>query len=208
MSILDTIIKAITLPLKIIIGLFLFTLIVVFLPTEWVKAFGLTAFLEMHKIWFIFSSLLFGSIIFVYIAYGIGNKIKICMQKRERKKLEKKKNENIEKKLYDLDHIEKAVLREFLIKGTYTIKLPVMEPAVASLIKYNILETVDGYQQITMFGPLRNIKISEYANSKLTDEMFGLPDRENLTETEIRNIHNKRPKFMVLLDRIMNIHNY
>ena len=208
MGFLDTIIKAITLPLKIIIGLFLFTLIVILLPAEYVEAFGLATFLEAHRIWFILSNLLFGVIIFVYIACGIKNKIKICMQKRERKKLEKKRNEDIEMKLHDLDHIEKAVLREFIIKGAYAIKLPITEPAVANLINNGILETVDNYQQHTLLGPVRNIKISEYAKTKLTNEMYGIPDMENLTETELRRIHNKRPKYMILLDRIMNIHNY
>jgi len=206
MSVLDTILKAITLPLKIIIAIFLFTLIIILLPDKYIEALGLTIFLTTYKQWIILINLFAGILILVNIVYGIANIIKTQLKKQKIKAKEKIDNENIDKKLLDLDHKEKAVLREFIIKGAYTIKLPVSDPAVISLVKYHILESISDLYQDSVCGPLYSLRISEYAKNRLTNEMFGIPDMDNLSETDRQYIFNNRPQFMKKLERLKDIY--
>lgn len=206
MNVLDTILKAITLPLKIIIAIFLFTLIILLLPDKYIETLELTIFLTTYKQWIILINLFFGILIFVNIAYGITNIIKTQLKKQKRKAQEKIDNENIDKKLLDLDHKEKAVLREFIIKGSYTIKLPVSDPAVISLVKHHILESISDLYQDSVCGPLYSLRISEYAKNRLTNEMFGIPDMDNLSETDRQYIFNNRPQFMKKLEILKDIY--
>ena len=156
MNIFDTIIKAITLPLKIIIAIFLSSFAILIMPNGWLEKLGLTTFVAKNMQWISLVSLFTTSLIIVNIGYGLTKCITACIQKVKAKTLEKSKKENINKKLLDLDHTEKAVLREFIIKGAHTIKLPVMEPPVTSLIKSSILESVGDFYRETTYGPLYN----------------------------------------------------
>ena len=202
MHIFDTILKVITLPMKIIIAIFLFSIAIIIMPKEWLEILGLTTFVAKNIQWITLVSLFTASLIIVNIGYGLIKWIKACVSKLKRKAQENIKKENIDKKLLDLDHTEKSVLREFIIKRAYTIKLPVMEPPVTSLIESSILESVGNFYMDTICGPLYNIKINEYVKDRLTNEMFGLPNTEDLTEKEEQWIHNNRPHFMEKLERL------
>jgi len=206
MSIFDAILKAITLPLKIIISIFIFTLIILLLPDKYIKALGIALFLTTQKQWIILVNLFAGILILVNVAYGIINIIKMQLKKQKRKAQEKINNENIDKKLLDLDYKEKAVLREFIIKGAYAIKLPALDPAVINLVNYHILESISDLYQDSVCGPLYSLRISEYARDRLTNEVFGIPDMDNLSEMDRQYIFNNRPQFMKKLERLKDIY--
>jgi hypothetical protein len=202
MGIIETILKIVALPLRIIISFALFTFIIIMLPQENNLALFLISILPTYKQWFLLSHILCDSIIFVFATIAIINKIKVSLQKKNKIKQEMKKHEIIDKKLNNLDHIEKAVLREYVIQGVATLNLPITQPAVASLVKNFILENVGQYCEKTIFGLMYNLKISEYADTRLTDEMLDLPNTETLTEADQKFIFNNRPHFIKNIQRL------
>jgi hypothetical protein len=196
MSIIETILKVVALPVRIIIALALFTFVILMIPQENDLAIFLCTILPTYKYWFLLAHILCDSVISVFLVSAIINRIIICIKQKNKIKQERKKYEIVDKKLSNLDHIEKAVLREYIIQGANTIKLPITQPAVAILVSNFILENVGRYAEKTILGFMQNLKISEYAETKLTSEMFDLPDVENLTETDRKFILSSRPPFM------------
>jgi hypothetical protein len=159
-------------------------------------ALSLESILTSYRQWIGLIFLFSLAFIIVNIAYAIINIIKFNFQKKKLNEQQEIIRNKIDKKLSTLDHMEKSVLREFIIQSTRTLKLLVTDPTVASLIDSHILVTVGQYAQNTAFGFLFNIKINDYAEEKLTMEMLDLPNKDVLTDAEKRQIFNNRPPFM------------
>jgi hypothetical protein len=99
------------------------------------------------------------------------------------------------KSLQLLDHAERAVLREFLIRGQNTLNMFVTEPVVAGLMEKGILEEVGVYMQQSYDGVARPLAVAHQLREKLTPEFLGLPAGAP-TEEERLQIIEQRPSFV------------
>jgi hypothetical protein len=158
-------------------------------------AFSLSPFISQYKQYI--SLIFLGSIAFLFVNI-IG--YMISFMKRRSKTNSKRIKRIIDTKIEMLDPHEKAVLREFVIQGKNTIKMPMDNPIVAGLLANHIIEQVGNMGQPTIYGLLINFKISDYALTKINTQIIEIPDREP-TEIERREILERRPEFMKKLSR-------
>lgn len=191
---IDSILKAIKQPKKIIVAIFIVMSALLFLPETLLKQLHLNEFIEKYGLYigiiFIFSIalLLIELIIFSW------SKWKLNKVKDEKKKI-------ILSKLNNLDPIEQAVLREFYINNQNTKKLPLDNPVVAGLLSKGILFQVGRFGEQTLVGMLSSMKISEKAKKYIDIEThLELPNREP-THSEIDFINNSRPDFIIKIER-------
>jgi hypothetical protein len=194
---LETFIKTISLPIKMIIVLVVVSLIFLVMPQKLAINLSLTNFMENYRQWISFVFIFCNVLLIVNIAYFLIDKIKAFFQKRNNVKNRTQIIENIKNKLNNLDKEEKAVLREYFYYKTSSLKLQITEPSVKSLIDNHILEITDSYSQTTLYGILYRLNISEQAEKRITCEMIDLPNSNYNDEKIIENfIHNNRPPFL------------
>ena len=101
--------------------------------------------------------------------------------------------------LTSLDHEEKSVLREFFLRGRNTLKLPVTDAAVASLLKKGVLTQVGALGEGSAAGPLVSLAIAESVSSVLTREHIGIPEGD-LSDAQIEALKRRRPAFTAAVE--------
>lgn len=109
------------------------------------------------------------------------------------------KNE-LENVLCNLDHAEKAVIREFYIQGKYTIELPMDNPTVVGLLNKGIVYIAGKYGQHTLAGILIPFAISDEARKLINSDIINLPVGEP-SKMEIQRIRDSRPDFVHEIER-------
>jgi len=202
---LETLVKTISLPLKMIIVLAIVSLIFLVMPQKLIANLSLTNFLENYRQWIILIFIFCNVLIIVNIAFYFIDKIKVLYQKRKNTKYKKQIIEKIENKLCNLNKDEKAVLREYFFYKTSSLKLQITEPSIKNLIDNHILEITDLSSQATLHGILYRLNISEQAEKRITCEMIDLPNMNFNDEKMIENfIHNNRPSFLGKLAMYVN----
>jgi hypothetical protein len=106
----------------------------------------------------------------------------------------RRRESEIRRSLEEMDRVEIAVMREFLIEQRRTILAPMDEPSVASLLKKGILVRVGTLAQRSVAGVLVSVAPSEIANRFLDENSLGVS--ENLTQEEVEIIRESRPPFV------------
>ncbi|CAG9297902.1 super-infection exclusion protein B [Celerinatantimonas diazotrophica] len=101
---------------------------------------------------------------------------------------------NMESLIHCLDHTERAILREFVIRRTSVLKLPVAEPAVVNLLNNGVLEMNDSQQMIEQHERVECM-ISLAARPLLSYRVLSLPVG-NLTEDQLDKLKKMRPAFL------------
>lgn len=96
--------------------------------------------------------------------------------------------------LRDLDHAERAALREFFILGEHTIEMPVTDPAIVGLLNKGIVECGSTMGRSSLAGPLLPCSITPAARAHLTNVMLDLPTGEP-SEEDLERIRRSRPAF-------------
>lgn len=107
--------------------------------------------------------------------------------------------------LNNLDHIERSVLREFILQKTNRLSLPVDEAAVKNLIDTKILQYSDG-QKSDSASAYSMLSINILARPYLTYRILGLPVG-SLTEEQKQALKNARPRFLTPDGQVSRTHN-
>lgn len=111
--------------------------------------------------------------------------------------------------LEGLDVSEKAVLREFFLASARTIKLPIEQPAVSSLMNAGVLEQSAVLGSRTTVGSVFSVSLSDEADAHLSPELVDIEQfvlhtddgKWYLNEEGQQWVLNNRPSFMRELQR-------
>ena len=176
------------LPFKIVAWVAIVSGILIFSPITFLKILKLDGFLEQN-----------GSVIgIVFISSSGLVAVNLCawffsfVKAKRRVSLWMK---NMEQALMNLDHAEKAVLREFYIHGKYNIDLPIDNPTVVGLRNKGVIYLSGKYGQHTLEGMLIPCAINDKARDIITFDLIEMPDTKNPSKQEIERIRNTRPQF-------------
>ena len=179
-------------PVRIVILIWLVSVLILVLPESMLILLSLSEF-----------KLIYGKYIGIIFLTSSGlliTAIVSFLYKSIRRSLNNKKTKRIAlEAIRTLDDHEKAVIREFVIQGRNTLRLPVDNPTVNGLINKRLLHQVGSLGQMSIVGLLVNISLTELADSNLTSEILGLPESEP-SKTERESIMNDRPSFIKRLE--------
>lgn len=174
------------LPTKIFVVTALCSAVFLFMPDNFTKTLHFDKFKEYSGyvgIVFVFST------IFILVNFIIW-----LYQKIEYKINIKKVKEELKKELLNLDHREKAVLREFAIQGQNSVKMPFDDTVVSGLIDKGILKFNKQLgNSFIANGSMVSLSISKYIDKIITPEHLGLS--KTMTEDEKEIIYESRPKW-------------
>jgi hypothetical protein len=209
---LNNILEIIKLPVKLLIGIAVFSGSLFMLPEHILKKLKLDSLLNDFGAFLgiaFYGALILISVNFIY--YIISSLHKKYIERGIRKDIEDRKIEldyKIIQKLHSLDPHEKAVLREFIIQAKNTIELPVDHHVVSGLINSGILKVISPYlTRNILIGILTSVSLSETAR----DYIFGniniieIPEGEP-TEREKEIVLSQRPDFIRKIERFNNIY--
>ena len=174
------------LPTKIFVVTALGSATFLFMPDDFTKTLHFDKFIEYSGyvgIVFVFST------IFILVNFIIW-----LYQKIEYAIMVKKVKEELKKELVNIDHREKAVLREFYIQGQNSIKMPYDDTTVSGLIDKGILKyNMQLGNSFVVNGNNASLSLSKYIQEVITSEHLGLS--KTMTEEEIENIRELRPEW-------------
>ena len=85
--------------------------------------------------------------------------------------------------LTKLDPVEQAILREFILGGSSTLKIPMDNPAVVGLTTTGILERIGAHGNYTLDGMMFPFRITSLAKDLITPDVLGLAEFTITTET-------------------------
>lgn len=174
------------LPTKIFVVTALGSATFLFMPDDFTKNLHFDKFIEYSGyvgIVFVFST------IFILVNFIIW-----LYQKIEYKINVKKVKEVLKKELLNLDHREKAVLREFAIQAQNSIKMPYDDTIVSGLIDKGILKyNMQLGNSFVVNGNNVSLSLSKYIQEVITPEHLGLSI--NMTEDEKEYIQQLRPEW-------------
>lgn len=174
------------LPTKIFVVTALGSATFLFMPDDFTKTLHFDKFIEYSGyvgIVFVFST------IFILVNFIIW-----LYQKIEYKINVKKVKEELEKELLNLDHREKAVLREFAIQAQNSIKMPYDDTTVSGLIDKGILKyNMQLGNSFVVNGNNVSLSLSKYIQEVITPEHLDLSI--NMTEDEKEYIQQLRPEW-------------
>lgn len=106
--------------------------------------------------------------------------------------------------LNNLDTNEKSVLREFFIRQSNTIDLPLDNATVKGLLNKGLLVRISTMGQLSFGGMLFPMKINEKVKGKVDDEILGITSFS--TDDEKFNfVLNNRPDWVVENERMRNL---
>lgn len=209
---INKILEIIQLPIKMIIGIAVFSGSLFTLPDYMLKKFKLDSFIND------FGSFIgiafYGAVILIIVntIYYFFSKIQIKFIERKKRKSEEKRKTELEykiiQKLNMLDPHEKAVVREFIIQAKNTIELPVDHHVVTGLINAGILKVVGQFiTKNALIGILASVTLSETAQLYIFNNLaiIEIPDGEP-TEREKEIILNQRPDFVRQIERFNNLY--
>jgi hypothetical protein len=117
--------------------------------------------------------------------------------------------QHIREYLKGLDVLEKAVLREFFLASARTIKLPIEQPAVSSLMNAGVLEQSTALGSRAAVGSIFSVSLSGETEAHLSPELVDIDQfvlrtddgRWYLNEEGQQWVLNNRPNFMRELER-------
>lgn len=118
----------------------------------------------------------------------------------------KQYRKRVNKRIESLGDQEKAILREFYIQRQMSIKLPINNANVLSLINDGIIKLTVRLPESHYGNPLGLFSITETASQFISQEFLDFPE-EGPTPENIEKIQRLRPHFAVEIehkDRIWN----
>ena len=133
-----------------------------FMPGTWRDTLKLQNFTVKDDLYFGVAWIISGSYLVVRGLSLLGSSIWRFVQAQKAKR-------KIDRAIASLDQHEKALLREFLIRDSNTLNLPIQEPVVNGLLSKEVLVLVGGLgDNYILTGILMPTAIAEYALKNLT----------------------------------------
>jgi hypothetical protein len=151
-----------------------------------------------------------GIVFLVSAAMVIANTTGWLMRKRQASQRAAARTVRVMEKLANLDGEERAILREFIVLGRSTLRLPMDNPTVAGLIASSVIQQTGSYGKQTIYGMLFPYQLSDDTQMLLMDEILGIPDhlmppdgdgKKSLTQQGACWVHDNRPAFIHDIER-------
>jgi len=108
---------------------------------------------------------------------------------------------NLGQTLAELDPVEKAILREFVLQGKRCVMLPIDEPTVAGLLNRRILVQVGTIGRQSLAGSLFPVQMHAAVSEVLVPEHLDLYAGEP-TEADKKRVISQRPRFVQEVMRV------
>lgn len=181
------------LPFKVISWITVVSGILLFAPSSFIDKLKLSGFLSSYGpyigVVFVSATALFSINTIGWLSLKVRKKAKYSKWKKELRNV-----------LENLDHAEKAVLREFFIQGQYTIELPMDNPTVVGLRNKGIIYIAGEYGQRTLAGMLIPFAVNDEAGKLIDLAIVDLPAGE-LSDEDVQHLHDSRPDFALEIER-------
>ena len=116
-------------------------------------------------------------------------------KRRKQQVAQAQKEIKILERLYNLDHKEQIILREFFLQDRNTIKLPIDHPVVAGLLRDNILHVISKLGRMSHAGALASVSMTEECKKSVLLEMVSLHGNEP-TDEDRERVARERPYFI------------
>lgn len=173
-----------------------------FLPSTWLDAMSLSKLKEDYGLYIGIAFVLSGARLLVEFGIWI-------IRKLQRQRSKQAAESSIQNYMLELDAAEKAVLREFYIADAKSIRLPLEQPEVASLVRNGVLFQVSAHGMRTTVGSAYPFSVSQPANVLLHPTIAGVDpsliesegDEWDFNDDGYAWLHQNRPRFMIELDR-------
>jgi hypothetical protein len=185
----DKLFDAHKLPITIVIVLAMGSGGLLFLPPGYVAKLRLDALLVAQGQWIGLTFLVSSSLLFVKAVTWIWKMLRRWMLRGK-----------IRKAIKQLDHAQKAVLREFFLQEQHVIELPIDHPNVVGLLKSGILETQMNSGMQSTVGILVPCRASDYAAKLLKPSELGWTVGRP-SQSDLERLMQMRPPFARELDR-------
>lgn len=140
---------------------------VLLLPASSLESLALLKVREDFGPYFGFGLLISASILLVELGIWLFGSARSHYSGRRLKK-------HIREYMNGVDASEKSVLREFFLAGARTIKLPIEQPAVSSLLNAGVLEQASSLGSRTTVGSVFSVSLSEEAEANLTPALVDI----------------------------------
>lgn len=187
-------------PTKFIFFVWFVSIFLISLPKETIEKLGITEFQkDFGKYFGIALIASTGLLIMIFFSW--------IYEKVNNQRLTAKYKKQIKNSILDLDHHEKAILREYYIQGKNTLKIPIDEPTISGLLNKRILYSVGNYGEMSIVGMLFNCSISKIARENLNNFVLELPNGEP-SKSDIERIKNSRPKWVIKLESNRSLFDY
>ncbi|TWT98297.1 super-infection exclusion protein B [Stieleria varia] len=116
-----------------------------------------------------------------------------------------RRRSQVSSELENLDPVEQAILREFMLSGSSTLKIPMDNPAVVGLSAKGILERIGAYGNYSLDGMMFPFRISAVAEKHITPDTLGLAQftvvtddgKLTLTHEGFEWVDERRPEFVI-----------
>ncbi|MDH4573882.1 superinfection exclusion B family protein [Salinicola acroporae] len=189
-------------PTKFVGAVALLTSLVMFSPASTLQYLSLLQFREEYGPYFGIALLVSVAILAIECVVWMYHRVLGHFLKRRRR-------ESVRNRLENMDKAEKAVLREFFIAASRTVKLPIEQPAVSALLNADVLEQSTGLGSRTTVGSVFSLSLSDEAEKRLNPHLLDLEEfvyhtdegQWGLNEEGQNWIMENRPSFMHELDR-------
>lgn len=157
----------IKLPTKYFALMALVTGIILFSPDSLIRRLHMEAVPEKFGFWL-------GLLFLVSSGLVVVNSTSWLIKYTQARRWSTKRRMAIEEQLHKLDLVEQAVLREFVIGGCNTIRLPLDHPAVAGLISRGIITQVGSFGARMIPGMVFSFTISDGLKHLITPQVLGI----------------------------------
>jgi hypothetical protein len=209
---INNIIAIIKLPIKIIVGIAIFSGSLFIIPNALLLKLKLNSFVDEFGTFIGIAFYAATVLIIVNIIAFCIKKIKDSyIQKKNKQAAQQSKEKAVEKitnKLSLLDPHEKAVLREFIIQGKNTIEIPIDHHVVVGLINSRVIEVASNYvTRNILIGLLTSVRLSETAQNIIFEnpEIIGIPKRKP-NEQEKKDVISARPDFIRQIEEFNSLY--
>ena len=176
--------------------------LLIFLPLSWLSQMSITQIREGYAPYIGAAFVLSISLLVVELG--------IWFYGRNQRERQKKTAESaVQNSMLELDGAEKTVLREFFIKSTKSLRLPIDQPAVASLLNTGVLVHATSSGVRTTVGSVFSLSLSKPAQALLSPTLLDLgpfiihtdDGKWGLTEEGENWLMANRPRFILELER-------
>lgn len=176
-----------------------------FLPSTWLDAMSLSKLKEDYGLYI-------GIAFVLSVARLLVECVMWCVRKLQKKRSKLATESAIKNYMLQLDTAEKALLREFYIADAKSIRLPLEQPEVASLIRNGVLFQVSAHGMRTTVGSTYAFSVTQPANELLSPAIVGVDpslieedgDEWDFNEDGYVWMMKNRPQYMIELDRHVN----
>lgn len=193
-------------PTRLIAVLAITSGLILLLPSSWLEQIALDQFRKEFAPYL--GAALVLSVAILLIELGIW-----CYCKWQEQRSIKSAEEAVRDSMQALDRAEKAVLREFCISATRSLRLPIEQPAVASLLNSGVLVRATSAGVRTTVGSVFSLTLSETAEALLSPTLLDLgpflthtdDGKWDVTDEGAEWLRDNRPRFMPELERHFSI---